>query len=264
LKSFEFIQGACCAALLASCCSSAIAAEAATAAHVASTEIEIGGSHETLTGGRADWTSVYVEAVHRPAARQAIYGTLRETRRFSQSDTEGSLGVYYPLAATWTLVVEGSASPTHRVLPRYAAYAQLQKLLPAGWNLGVAFRHSEYTTAGTNLGAFSVERYWGNFRGAYTLYVGRPEGAPSASAHAFQLGYYYGDRDYVTLSHTTGREVENVGSPSRIVTTDVSSWSISGRHWIAANWAVTYELLTHDQGDLYRRRGGRVGLRYGF
>jgi YaiO family outer membrane protein len=228
------------------------------------TEAEIGFTRETLTNNLPDWKSVYFEAVHRIRDRHTLYGGLRETERFGLNDTEVHSGLYYPLGTTWTSLVEGSVSPTHQVLPRYSLFGQLQKSLPGGWGVGLGLRHSEYSQIGANIVSLLAERYWGNFRGAYTLYSGRPEGASSASSHRFQLSYYYDDRSSIGLSYSTGREVENVGLPRGVISTGVQNLTLSGRHWFAPNWALTYDLFNQEQGTLYRRRGLRLGIRHSF
>ena len=228
------------------------------------TEVEFGGSHESLTNGLPDWSSVYLEAAHTFKERHTLYGGLRETRRFGLDDTEAYGGLYYPLAKTLTGVLEGSASPTYNVLAKYSFGLQLLKSLPASWGIAGGIRHSEYSLAAADVASLTLERYWSNFRGAYTLYSGRPEGSSSAAAHRFQLVYYYGDRDWAGISYTTGREVEYVGPPRGTITSEVRDWTLSGRHWFAPRWAISYDLLTHEQGDLYRRRGGRVGIRHIF
>jgi YaiO family outer membrane protein len=227
-------------------------------------EIEVGYGEERLSNHSPNWRNIFVEGSHKFKDRHTLYGGLRETRRFGLSDSEAYGGLYYPLAPTWTGVFEGSASPTHEVLPHYTLGAQIQKLLPYGWIAGVGFRHNEYTRSASNVRTFSLERYWGDFRGAYTLFSGKPEGGGSAPAHRFQFSYYYGNVSSVGIAYTTGREVENVGPPTGLLTTDVRSWTLSGRHWFARDWAVTYEALAHRQGDLYRREGLRLGLRYRF
>ena len=228
------------------------------------TEVEFGGTRESLTNGLPDWSSVYLEGVHTFKPRHALYGGLRDTRRFGQDDNEAYGGLYYPLSETWTGAVEGSASPTYNVLAKYSVGGQLLKSLPGGWGFSAGIRHSEYALSAADVATLMGERYWGNFRAGYTLYSGRPEGSSSAAAHRFQLAYYYGERNWMGLSYTTGREVEYVGPPRGTITSDVRDWTLSGRHWFAPNWAVTYDLLTHEQGVLYRRQGGRIGLRYLF
>ena len=237
---------------------------AATGLKIPPTELEVGYSRETLSNNLPDWTSSYLLAVHRFDERKTFYGGLRETRRFGLDDTEAHGGLYYPLGATWTSLVEVSASPTHEVLARYSAYGQMQKNLPGGWGLGLGLRHNEYSLTGTNVLSAFAERYWGNFRGAYTLYSGRPEGASSAASHRFQLSYYYAARNSVGLSYSNGREVEYLGPSRGVLTSDVKNWTLSGQHWLAPAWALTYDVVNHEQGNLYRRQGLRLGLRHSF
>ncbi len=228
------------------------------------TELELGHSRESLTNNLPDWKETYLLASGDFGGRRALYGGLRETRRFGLDDTEAHAGLYYPLGATWNSIVEVRGSPTHEVLARYSVYGQVQKMLPGGWGIGLGLRHNEYSLIGTNVASLEAERYWGNFRGAYTLYSGRPEGASSASSHRFQLAYYYADRSSVSLSYSTGREVEYIGPVRGVISTDVENWTVSGRHWLTPAWALTYDLVRHEQGSLYRRQGLRLGVRYSF
>jgi YaiO family outer membrane protein len=240
------------------------AAWAADGGEPAWTEVEVGGSRESLTKNLPDWSSVYVEATHQFKERHTLYGGLRQVRRFNFDDTEAYGGLYYPLSATWSGLLEGTASPQHNVLPEFSVYAQLQKEVARGLLLGLGLRHVEYTTNGVNMGIGSIEYYWSSFRAAYTLYSSHVDGAGATPAHRFQFNYFYADRDSIGIAYTTGREVENVGPPVGLITSDVREWGLSGRHWFTRNWGVTYELLDHEQGNLYRRRGGRLGLRYHF
>jgi YaiO family outer membrane protein len=227
-------------------------------------EIELGATHERLSGGRPGWRSLYLEGQHRLGERHAVYGGIRETERFNLGDTEVWAGYTRPFGPDWTALVEASASGSHRVLPKYSLFGQVSRRLAAGWSLNLGLRHSEYNLSGVNLLVMGGERYFGNWRAAYTLYNGRPEGASSGSAHRFALSYYYGERSSVGLAFTTGREVENVGPPLGITSTDVRNLTLAGRHWFTPAWALTWELLTQEQGTLYRRDGFRLGLRHQF
>jgi len=227
-------------------------------------EIELGATGEKLDHGLPDWRSLYLEGAHYIADRQTLYGGLRRTERFNQYDTEASIGYYHPLAPTWTLLVEGSYSAQHRVLPKYSAFAQVSKQLSDGWGVNLGFRRSEYTSDDVRMVVAGVERYWGDWRGAVTVYSGKPDGAPWAEAYRFQLTRYYGDRSYAGISYTFGRENENVGPPVGILTSKVRDLTLNGRHWLAPDWALTWDLNAHKQGSLYRREGARLGLRYRF
>lgn len=226
--------------------------------------IELGYGRESLTNNFSDWTNTYLLGSRKLADRQTAYGGLRETKRFGLKDSEAHAGLYFPLGDSWSGIVEGSYSPTHEVLAQGSVYGFLQKSFKGGWGLGLGLRHSEYTATASNVASLLAERYWGNFRGAYTLYSGRPEGASSGSSHRLQLSYYYADRSTIGMSYTNGREVENVGPPRGVVASDVQSWSLNGLHWFTPSWALTYDLIQHEQGTLYRRQGLQLGLRRSF
>ena len=230
----------------------------------ASTEIEAGGTHENLTGGNTDWRSIYLHGVHRSDAQHTFVGTVRETERFGLRDNEASVGAYFPLGGAWQGLVEATASGTYRVLPKYSLFGQVFRSLGGGWGVNAGLRHSEYASSGANLLVAGVERYFGNYRAGYTFYSGRPEGAASGPAHRVQVDYYYAERSMIGLSLTRGREVENVGPPTGIVSSDVRDVTLTGRHWLSQDWALTYDLLSHQQGTFYRRDGVRLGLRYRF
>ena len=228
------------------------------------TEIEVGYGHETLTKNGLDWRVTHLDLSRQIADRHTIYGGLRDVRRFGLADTEATAGFYTPLGAAWTAVVEASVSRSSQFLPKYTLFGQLHKAHASGWGTSVGLRHSEYERSVVDILSATAERYWGNWRGAYTVYAGRPEGASWASAHRFQLTHYYGDHDFIGVNYTTGREVENVGPPTGVRSSDVNGWSFTGRHWFSRAWALTYDLVSHEQGTLYRRQGLRVGVRHSF
>jgi YaiO family outer membrane protein len=136
--------------------------------------------------------------------------------------------------------------------------------LPGDWIAGVGFHRSKYARLESQTRTFSLERHWGNFGAGYTLFSGKPEASgASAPAHRFQFSYQYSDLSSVGLAYSTGREFD--GTPANgLYSTDVRNWTLSGRHWFARDWAVTYEALTERYGNLYRREGLRLGLRYRF
>jgi YaiO family outer membrane protein len=228
-------------------------------------ELEGGLTHEQLTNDRPDWNSLYVEAAHDFAPRQTLYGLLRETERFDLRDSEIAAAYYHPFDADWTGLIEASYSPNHNVLPEASVLGHLSWAAGSGWVLSGGTRFSEYTQNGTRVVMGGVERYFGSYRAAYTLYNGKPEGESSASSHRLAFDYYYyGERSRIGVAVTWGREVEYVGPPTGIIVSDVRAFALLGRHWLTPAWALTWELGTHEQGDLYRRTGGRLGLRHRF
>lgn len=227
-------------------------------------EMEGGFTTETLTNGKPDWKSTYLEAAHDFAKRQTLYGGVRETERFDFRDTELAAGYYHPLTEHFTAQVEASHSPSHNVLPENAVFAAAAWELSKGWVASGGARYNEYTDNDSRVLNAGIERYFGAYRAFYAVYNGKPQGAPSASAQRLGLDYYYGEKSRVGAGVTWGREVENVGPPTGIITSDVRAISVFGRHWLTRAWAVSWEALRHQQGDLYTRTGVRLGLRHLF
>lgn len=233
-------------------------------AQEAFTEAEAGASYEHLTNGRDSWKSAYLEGARQFAPRRTLYGTVRETERFGFRDGELALGYSHPFG-NLTALVEGSYSSQHNVLAQDSLYGQLAYAFGAGWVASGGMRHSEYTTSNVNMLVGNFERYWSSFRAGYAIYNGRPEGSGSATAHRLSFDHYYRDeRSRIGVSIAWGREVENQGPPAGIITSDIRDLTLTGRHWLSNSWALTWDAWRHEQGDLYTRTGGRLGLRYRF
>lgn len=239
---------------------------AAAAGHAQQgTRVGLEASHgrDGLSGPNAPWTDSSLGLDLKLATLQAFSARLRETERFGLRDREHALGAYLPLGDGWSVELELTGSPTHRVLPRHALLAQVGRSFGGGWGAYAGFRRSSYTQSEADLRLFTLERYFGAERLAYTFYSGKPEGGGSAPSHRLQWTHYFNDRDSVGVSVGGGREVENV-APGGLVTSKVRSFYLTGRWWFAPDWALTAEAGVHEQGSLYRRHGVRLGLRHEF
>jgi YaiO family outer membrane protein len=194
------------------------------------------------------------------APRILFSGGTYTSRRFASGDYDFRLGMHRPAGQNIAALAEPSIHSLHDTLPRYTLHTHMTRRLPGGWGLGFGVRQTEYNFATTNLLALSAERSFGNFRGAYTLYSNRVEGSPNGSAHRFELSYLYGDRNTIGLAYTTGRDIDNIAPSPGLAISDVRDWTLSGRHWLSPNWALTYDVLSQEQGPLLLRR---QGLRFG-
>lgn len=226
-------------------------------------EVEMGFSHDNLDKGYANWRSSYIEAEKKRGERQVVYGALRETERFSLTDTEWLGGFSHPLGPRWTAIVEANASPTHHVLPKWSALGQIQYALEDGWSAHIGVRHTEYNNALTNLGIFTLERYWENYRFAYSHYESFLLGQGSAASNRLQISRYYNEHSWIGLSISEGNELENIGTAG-VLAIPAHSLVLGGRHWLSPNWGLTYEAGFYRQGDYYTRNGVRLGLRRQF
>jgi hypothetical protein len=203
------------------------------------------------------------EAISDFAPRLTLYGGRFEIQRFSVDRIDIRTSVFRPLGPNLALGQRNLDRPQD-VMPKYTLYRNVYRSLPSGWGLGFGVRQSEYNFATNSLYSVSAERYVGNFRGAYTLYSSRTEGADVGSAHRLQVNYLYGERNTVGLAYTTGRDIDNLALPVGLALSEARDVTLSGRHWLSTNWAVTYDLLSHEQGNLNRRQGLRLGVSRSF
>lgn len=229
------------------------------------TEVQINYTSESLTNGFGKWRSASVDFSHKFSQRKTLYGSYRETDRLKQRDREFVLGYYHPLSRKWLLLVEAGASPSHKVLPKWSALVQVERNFKNGWNLQGGYRRTEFNTAKVNLGIAGFEKYWGNYRAAYNLYINNLQNGGTSASQRFQFNRYYGDPvSSVGISFGFGRELENLGVGRGVLRTEVQSFSVSGQHFFNRRWGLNYGLVIHRQGNLYNRRGGQIGLRFRF
>jgi YaiO family outer membrane protein len=226
-------------------------------------DIEGGASYESLTNNQPAWNGTYLQASRKSNGGHDLYGLLETTDRFSRHDQRLTVGDYFPLAERWSAFLDAAFSPTHLILPSSSFGGGAQYGSGAGWYEGLAARHTTYNTQSVNSGILSVESYWKSFRAYYGITVAQLNGTGTDVAHTFAFAFYYGltGNNSVGLAYTTGREIENVGAPTLLVS-HVDNWTIRGRQSIGRNTSIHYELWTYVQGTSYTHTGGSLGFDY--
>ncbi len=250
--------------LLGLFCTTAIAQDKPAApAEPKNVEIELSTSYERLNHGFAPWFSLSLDVSKKLANRRVIYGALRETNRFSLRDQEVMGGVYIPLGKRWLAQVEASVSPSHRVQAKWSAFGQIGRELGRGWVAQAGFRRTAYNQTNANLSIVTIERYWKKYRGAYSLYVAQLPGVGVSTSHSLQANYYYRERNSIGVTVAAGQELTNLGARG-LLRTEARGVALSGRHDLNRRWTLNYDLNWNRQGDIYTRKGARVGFRFHF
>jgi YaiO family outer membrane protein len=233
-------------------------------------QVELGASYEGLSNGNPDWQSYFLNFNRKFASGQTLYGTAAVVRRFGLTDTYLTAALVQPFGESrhWSATFEVSGSPRHQVLPQFSFYGQLERNFGGGWVGHAGLRHSRYSendlkhvkrTNDVNLGVFGAERYFKQYRAAYTLYVAHLSGVGTSASHVFQGNYYYGQRNSIGIGGAFGEEVESLGG-GRLLRTAVQDLSLNGRHWAGEKWGVSYGAWWHRQGKLYTRSGAQIAL----
>ena len=170
------------------------------------------------------------------------------TTRYSYSYSDAIKGIF-----------EAGPASNDPYTSTYALSGQIVRSFRGGFGLGLGLRQ---TQAGNNVLAVAVRQGWGPFTGGYTLYSGRNDAAPSPS-HRFALDFNYGNRSSIGLSYTAGRDLQLGSGAPFTPGVDSRDLALSGRHWLAPQWALTYDVVNSDQAA-YRRQGLRFGIRHTF
>ena len=226
-------------------------------------EIQLNFSNESLTNGYGDWRTVSLDFKRGFDNRAVFYGSVQQHQRNDLRDGALMLGLYQPINKKWAVNVEGTISPTHKFVGKYAATAKVERIFKNGWVESFGVRQSQYNATQATSALFSAEKYWSNYRAAYALNVTRLQNSGTSAGNAFSFNKYYGEANSsLGVNFGFGRELENTGT--RILQSNTQSLSLSVRHWLNSRWGITADASINKQDKLYYRRGINVGMRYRF
>jgi len=224
-------------------------------------EVETGLGYEDVSGGLTAWQRYYIEGMYRFGRHKTLYGQILHTDRFNVTDQELVSGLYYPLGIRTTGVAEISYSPSHNALASKSLFGQLQVTLPDDWGLHIGHRIKQHPDTNINITSITLENYFSDYRGAYTLSKSSLSGTGLRTGHNLRFSRYYGDSNSIGIALASGREAEYIATSQTTIDFDTSAFTIIGRHWLHNNWAISYTFNLHEQGDSYTRRGVTLGLR---
>lgn len=215
----------------------------------------IGG--DRLTAGRQSWRNESVFVEHKSERGDVGGVRVNTTQRFGVDDQQIEGFYSRKLSDMLRVGIDGNASPTHRVLARSTLGGTLQYEFAPAWLLHGGARQARYDSVTVNQLSLGTEHYFGDWGAALTAYNSHAYGE-DALTWVGRLSRYYGDRDRISLLLATGREPTSIAGT--IVTSDVRSMALTGRHWIAPRVAIDYAVGSTRQGDFYSRTGGSLGL----
>lgn len=227
------------------------------------TEVEASLRYDALDSDFDDWLTQRLDVQSSRRGEPTWYGAAYRERRYGTWDEGLLAGAAVPLGDAWVVQPEVGRTFSADFLAQWHADLRLQRVLGGGYVASASLRRTRYEGSQVDRLALGIERYWGNWRGAYTLNVSDVDVAGTPVGHAVALDYYYDERSVVGLRGALGREEEGLPG-GQVATTDVASVALRGRHWFHHDWALSWELGALSQGDLYDRYGVQLGLRYAF
>ncbi len=225
------------------------------------TEAGLLAGGDSLTQGRASWRneSVFID---RKWADGSVGGVrINTTQRYGLNDSQ--LEGYYsrPMTQLLRVGIDAQASPSHRVLAKQGLGVSAQYEFAKAWLAHGSVRQLRYDGVTVDQLSAGVEHYFGNW-GAYAGMVNSHAYSANTQTYIGRLSRYYGERDRVNLIIASGREPVNIDGT--LTNSDVSSATVTGRHWLNKTVALDYSAGITHQGDFYTRRGGSLGLTIAF
>jgi YaiO family outer membrane protein len=222
-------------------------------------------SNESLSRNFGVWRTASLYVQRKFDNKQIVWGNYRLSDRNGTRDQEFVAGIYKPLAKKWAITAEAMYSPTRQYVGKFSVMGEVEKGFKRGFVAHFGTRFTKYSTVSAATGYGELEKYWGENRAAYTLYVTKLSNAGTAAAHRFQYNRYYGERvNTVGFAVSFGREHENLGPTLGILRSRTWSVSFSAKHWLTDNFGLSIDATLHRQGDIYYRRGLTFGIRYRF
>lgn len=223
---------------------------------------EIGGSYEHLTNGYTPWASQYLDVTIPLKTQGLVNVNLLNANRFSQNDTSGYLSYAYPFTYG-VLSAEGGYTINPQFLTKDLYGVGWNGRLPYAFNYLLSARTSQYDTGDTQTINMGLDKYFGDFRVAYTLVRSVLDYSERSWLSKFQLQWLSEAGHRLGFLYASGHEpmVVTIGNLTNV---DVVTYQADGLYKINKTIGVTISLWHAMQGSYYQRNGGQLGVRVAF
>lgn len=223
---------------------------------------EIGESYEHLTNGYTPWSSQYLDVTVPLKSNGLVYMNLLNANRFSQNDTAGYVNYAYPMKYG-VVSAEGGYTFNPQFLTKDLFGVGWNGVLPYQFNYLITGRVSEYLVGNTRTINMGLDKYYGEFRLAYTLVRSVLDYSQRSWLSKFQVQWLGESGHKLGLLYSTGHEpmVVTIGNLTNV---DVVTYQLDGLYKINKTVGLTASVWHSMQGSYYQRNGGQVGVRVAF
>lgn len=219
--------------------------------------LTLSGTHESLSNDLPSWSNLHLQLDWIRNQNASYFGRLARDARFDNSDRQFALGGEWRFRANWSAGLEFNASPAADFQPKSGFSVHAGYQLSDGWRTDIRWRQRRYDTATVSTYSGTAERYFKDYRAAYSLNVSRLHGLGNTLAHTLTLDWYFSPQHSLRLTVSDGEEAEAVGT-GQVLQTSVNNVTLSGRHRLKRRLTLSWWVGSHRQGDFYRR--SYVGL----
>lgn len=188
------------------------------------------------------------------------------SQRFGQDDSLYEIYGSLPLSPRIIVTGRGLYSPSHRVRHKNGVLAEVSIALAKGWVVTVGGGRTRYNSGPSDKGTLTVERYFSDYRLAYTAMAVQPEGGPWSPVQRLGGSWYYGDDSRLNFNLAAGEETDESVIGASSLKFDTWGAGLGGRHWFtprfAVDYSVGYEGLESSRGDHLDRTTFYAGVAF--
>ncbi len=226
-------------------------------------QLMLAASVENLSNSQPDWNNQSLRIDWKATDSLQLFASVGRNERFNEPDTPVSAGARVEFLDLWHAGLEFAGTNNANFLPGsgYTAYAG--RRFDHGWAGEVRAQRRNYETATVTIWSGRAERYFSDYRAAYTLYVSRLHGLANAVSHAFTLDWYRSDDFSAGVTVAFGDENEAIG-PGTVLESAVKSVTLNGRYALNRRFSLNGWVGVHEQGDFYRRQYAGIAVTAGF
>jgi YaiO family outer membrane protein len=215
--------------------------------------LQAGGSVERLSDGLPGWNSQFAQLTYGGVEDHRYFVRGARDERFGRSDAQLSLGADWQLPQDWFAGISVASSSSPDFMPRSQFELRTGRPIAKGWVVGAGYRRRNYPADHVDSYTATVERYFGDFRAAWTLSLSDLNSGTRSFGQAFTVNWYPSDALSLGTSVSFGDEAEAVG-PGQVLKSRVKGFALTGRYSLNARIGLDCWLGVHEQGDFYRRQ----------
>ena len=213
----------------------------------------LGASHEDLDSGLADWSHQFVELTRQSADDPQLGFRIGRDVRSDTADVTLGANAEFEWSSKWFGGIDLGISSDPTFQPDTAFSGHVGRALGDGWVADLLYRRRDYPTAEVDSVVGTIEKYYGDYRFAYSPGLSRLDGSSSFMNHVMTVNWYYNEDANLGITISTGKEAESIGI-GQVLETDVKGLVLNGRQPLNERFGLQWWLGFHEQGDFYRRR----------
>lgn len=228
-------------------------------------EVQVTTDYEVLSKNLGTWKSVSLNFRHNFSKRQVLYGFYQKAYRSDITNDTATIGYYQPLSKKHSLLVEMSASPESKFLPKWSGMAQLETQIAPATFLNTGYRRTIYKDTKVNIANVGVEKYWKSYRFVYNATIANARNLGNSFGNQVRADKYYGKRSNVIgADFAFGSEVSSVLTNGQVLKSSITSIGVGGKQMLTDSFGIHYRAGFYRQGDFYNRGGTTLGVIYRF